>query len=83
MSSVFILEHLHVHTDGEECWKRIGVYTTYGDALSAIDRMKVQPGFADYPHLIDDNHSPCGSGFNIDEYELNQDHWQEGFFTTF
>ena len=81
MKSVFVLDHLHTHSDGEECWKKIGVYKTREDALDAILRVKAQPGFCDHPELIDHSDSACINGFNIDEYELNVDHWEEGYVT--
>lgn len=81
MKSVFVLEHLHTQSDGEECWKKIGIYLTHDDALIAIERIKTQPGFSDYPHLIDHSDHNCIHGFNIDEYLLNEDHWTEGFIT--
>ena len=81
MNSVFVLEHLHTHEDGEECWKRIGIYSSREEALAAIDRAKNLPGFSDHPDLIDHSDSKCINGFNIDEYELNKDSWVEGYFT--
>ena len=81
MKSVFVLEHLHTHDDSEECWKRIGIYKTQEDALKAIHRANTQPGFSDYPELINYDNPDCKNGFNIDEYELNIDHWKEGYAT--
>lgn len=43
METVFVLEHLHTQEDGEECWKRIGIYKTYEVALAAIQRANKQP----------------------------------------
>ena len=82
MKSVFVLDHLHTHEDGEECWKKIGIYETYNAALEAIERLNKQPGFSDFPELIDYDNPNCKSGFNIDEYELNVDHWEEGYITS-
>jgi hypothetical protein len=50
--------------------KLIGVYATENDATSAIDRIKIQPGFCDYL-----------AGFEISRYEIGKDHWVEGYFT--
>jgi hypothetical protein len=72
---VFVLEHLHTHDDGEECWKRIGIYKTQLDVLEAMVRAKLLPGFSDQPNLIDYTNLLSKNGFNIDEYRLNQDHW--------
>jgi hypothetical protein len=46
----------------------IGVYGTERDAKPAIERLRNKPGFADFPQ-----------GFLIERYEVNQDHWTEGF----
>jgi hypothetical protein len=55
----------HVHDDDE---KLVGVYATNADALAAKERLKLKPGFANTPEA-----------FQIVEYELNQDHWSEGY----
>ncbi len=57
-------------TELEERAKLIGAYATKNDAEAAIERLKSKPGFCDYP-----------TGFIIEEYSLNMDHWTEGFFT--
>ena len=81
METVFVVEHLDTHDDGEEDWKRIGIYRTRTDALAAIDRAKKLPGFSAHPNMIDHAASPPRHGFNIDEYHLNMDHWEAGFVT--
>lgn len=65
MKSVHLL--WHVHDDDE---KLIGVYATKADAVAAKERLRQKPGFANTPE-----------GFQIDEYELNLDHWTEGYVT--
>jgi hypothetical protein len=50
--------------------KLIGVYPTEDEANSAIEKLKVQPGFCD-----------SLEGFEIDPYEIGKDHWEEGYFT--
>jgi homoserine kinase type II len=67
--SVFLVWHVH-QTDGGDDEKLIGVYSTMEDAEAAVRRSRVQPGFRDFP-----------DGFELDEYELNRDHWTEGFVT--
>ena len=70
MNSVFILWFVH-NKDSEDYDEDplvIGVYRTRGDAESAIGRLSAKPGFVDEP-----------GGFEISEYELNKDHWAEGF----
>ena len=37
-------------------------------AQDAVTRIVTQPGFANFP-----------DGFHIDEYEMDKDHWTEGF----
>jgi homoserine kinase type II len=56
------------HTDSSGDEKLIGVYEKRSDASSAIARMKHKPGF-----------SAQGGAFEIVSYELNKDHWIEGF----
>jgi hypothetical protein len=46
----------------------IGVYSSEQAAQAAIQRVNNQRGFAD-----------CPQGFEISAYELNRDHWPEGF----
>jgi hypothetical protein len=46
----------------------IGVYSDEKEAKQAIERVKDKPGFRDYP-----------DGFLLDCYEVNEDHWQDGF----
>ena len=67
MTSVFVLQHSYELNDCEET-KLIGVYSTRTSAELAIERLRLQRGFCDRP---DD--------FTIDEYELDRDHWTEGF----
>jgi|SRR5690242_4976171 len=56
------------HTDrfGDE--KLIGVYERKSDASSAIERVKFKPGFSEE-----------GGAFELACYQLNKDHWTEGF----
>lgn len=63
------MQHHH-DLDGCEETKLIGVYSTAQAADKAVRTLKVQPGFRDH-----------ADGFSIDEYELNRDHWVEGFVT--
>jgi hypothetical protein len=61
---VYVLPHIDAHEDE----KLIGVYRTEKDSLAAMERAKEKHGF-----------SEAGDRFVIDKYELNQDHWTEGF----
>jgi hypothetical protein len=56
--------------DGHEDEKLIGVYKTRADGKAAIARLRSQPGFRDLP-----------KGFSLTAYELNKDHWTEGYVT--
>ena len=68
MSTVYILWHTIKLEDGDEHEKLLGVYTSKERMESAANRLENQPGFRDYR----DN-------FFSDEYELDRDHWTEGF----
>ena len=68
MENVFLLWHINESDEGE---KLIGVYRTESDARFAIERVRPKPGF-----------SACPDGFQISSYELNRDHWTEGFVMT-
>jgi hypothetical protein len=67
---VFVLEHVHVHDDGEEDYKLIGVYSTREGAQQAIDRLKLKPGFCDGPE-----------GFSINAHVLDEGSWTSGYVT--
>ena len=81
MTSVFLLQHLHILAEDNESVKTIGVYASKEDALLAIQRLSQQLGFSLYPDLIDPLTQGYLSGFYLDEYEIGQDHWSEGFLT--
>jgi len=54
--------------DCDDCALFIGVYSKEEQAKAAIERVKSQKGFIDFPE-----------GFHIYPYELNKDHWTQGF----
>ena len=55
--------------DGEEDIELlVGVYSSDVEAKAAIERVRNERGFADFPQ-----------GFEIHPYQLNRDHWTEGF----
>ena len=70
MTSAYILQHVHEMDDAEEQVKFIGVYSSRQKAQEAVTRLATRPGFADAP-----------DGFHIDEYQLDQDHWGEGYIS--
>jgi hypothetical protein len=67
MDSVFVLWYVH-EIEGSDDEKLIGVYRTEEDARAAMERLRGKPGFMEKP-----------DGFTCDRYELNRDHWTEGF----
>ena len=71
MDSVFVLWYVRAPDSADEDELLIGVYRTEEAAKDAIERLKGKPGFADAP-----------DGFQIHPYELNRDHWSEGFAVT-
>lgn len=64
---VFVVQHEHQLGDCDEV-KFIGVYSTNERAQAAVDRAKQLSGFRDHP-----------DGFSVDPYEVDRDHWTEGF----
>jgi homoserine kinase type II len=66
-NQIYILTHV-LDLPDEEDVKLIGVYSTEEDARAAEERARQRPGFAEH-----------AEGFNIDAYELDRDHWVEGF----
>jgi hypothetical protein len=67
---VYVLQHVHSLADGEEDVKFIGVYSTRENAQAAITRLGQARGFSD-----------ALAGFHIDEYQIDEDHWVEGYMT--
>ncbi|WP_239616848.1 DUF7336 domain-containing protein [Cohnella mopanensis] len=70
MNHIYILEHSYEIGDFDET-KLIGVYSSRDLAQKAIDKYIKLPGFNKY-------HLDC---FHIEKYEINKDHWEEGFIT--
>jgi len=66
--AVYLLWFEREIPDCDDCELLIGVYSSETEAKAAIDRVKGQKGFVDYPQ-----------GFHIYRYEVNQDHWTAGF----
>jgi len=67
---VFVVEHVHEMEEDNEEVKLIGVYSTEESARAAVARLSLQPGFRESP-----------SGFHVDRYTVDKDHWAEGFVT--
>lgn len=85
MQSVFVVQHLHVlsEAEGEEDCKFIGVYTSHENARLAVERLRLAPGFRDFPDLVADlGKGPGeGSGFYLNEHRLDANDWSSGFET--
>ncbi len=67
-SKVYLLWFVRERDDREDCELLIGVYSSEPEAKAAIERMKGKRSFADLP-----------DGLQIHAYQLDQDHWTEGF----
>lgn len=67
---VYVVQHSHMLSDREEDFKFIGVYSSRLNAEAAVHRLSTLHGFAESP-----------LGFSIDLYELDQDHWTDGYVT--
>jgi hypothetical protein len=72
MEVVYVVQHVHIINDDEEDVKMIGVYATKQLAQEAVERLCKQPGFCE-----------TTDGFHIDPYDINKDHWTEGFVTDY
>ena len=74
MGAVYILQHSYeVGEDGQfDEMKMIGVYSSRESAEKTIVRYKMLSGFKDYPI----------SCFYISKYEIDKDHWTDGFIKT-
>jgi hypothetical protein len=70
LTRVYVLQHVHSPEDDAEDVKFIGVYSSRENAEAAIMRLGRAPGFSDSP-----------AGFHIDEYQVDKDHWAEGYST--
>jgi hypothetical protein len=81
MNSVFVVQYLHRLPSGEDSVVFIGVYRTKYDAHQAVQRLSSQPGFSRHPFVVDVDDSEDDQGFHVSEYELDKDHWTEGFVT--
>jgi hypothetical protein len=68
-TTVYVLQHSY-ELDGCDETKLIGVYSSTTSADAARERLRRQAGFRDH---ADD--------FTVDAYDLDADHWMEGFKT--
>ena len=68
MKTAYLLWFVRKLEDVDDCEMLIGVYSSKEAARGAIERVKGRKGFVDFPE-----------GFQICPYELDKDHWTEGF----
>ncbi len=65
---LYLLWHTYEQESGAEEIKLIGVYSSEARAKEALEKIREQPGFRDYP-----------DGFEIYEGELDMTDWRGGF----
>jgi hypothetical protein len=75
--NVYLVAHWHPLPDHPSSSLTVGVYSSREKAEAAVKRLASQPGFRDFPDVLEDP-SEIG-GFSIEEYELDRTWWQEGF----
>ncbi|MBI5724910.1 MAG: hypothetical protein HZA50_13200 [Planctomycetes bacterium] len=68
MKHVYVVQRLREDPEGYSDVKFIGVYSSQAKAEKTASEFKVLPGFSDY-----------ADGFHVGRYEINADHWVEGF----
>jgi hypothetical protein len=66
--TVYLLWFEQEREDCDDCELLIGVYSSELEAKAAVERVKDQKGFSNFPE-----------GFKIHRYTLNKDSWREGF----
>ena len=67
LTAVFVVQHEYPRDDDRDETRLIGIYSTEAKAKSAIERLRVLPGFSESP-----------DGFSVDCYPLDADHLVEG-----
>ncbi len=68
MDAVYLLWHHPNGVDSDQNVLLVGVYRTENTARQAITRLSGKPGFVQVP-----------GSFEINKYELDHDHWTDGF----
>jgi homoserine kinase type II len=71
VEEVYVLHHVREDDEYAKDAKFIGVYRSKQATEAAVARLSSQPGFRDHP-----------AGFVASRYELDKDHWTEGFIRT-
>ena len=67
-TEVFLVHHIRELGDDAEEVKFVGVFSDIEKAQAAIDKIKSEPGFRDFPN-----------GFSLEAHTLNRVGWSEGF----
>ncbi len=70
MTKVYLLWHIHAVCGGEDDQKLIGVYSTWSNAEAAIELLRAEPGFKDFP-----------DGWKIFEYTVDKTGWTKGLIS--
>ena len=70
MKTVYIVHHVQEIEDGDEEVKLIGIYSSQKNAEATVARLSEVTGFCD-----------TRDGFHIEGYELNKDHWADGYIS--
>ena len=81
---LYIVEHLHILYDDVEDIKFLGIFSTKEKAEKAIQMLSKEPGFKDFPKIIDDNdiENDVIEGFYIIKVVVDEiAEWKEGFTT--
>ncbi|QNL96867.1 serine kinase [Treponema sp. Marseille-Q4132] len=81
---LYIVGHLHILYDDVEDIKFLGIFSTKEKAKKAIQMLSKQPGFKDFPKIIDDNdiETDVIQGFYITKVVVDEiAEWKEGFTT--
>lgn len=81
---LYIVEHLHILYDDVEDIKFLGIFSTKEKVEKAIQMLSKQPGFKDFPKIIDDNdiENDVIEGFYIIKVVVDEiAEWKEGFTT--
>ena len=79
-----MVEHLHILYDDVEDIKFLGIFSKKEKAEKAIQMLSKQPGFKDFPKIIDDNdiENDVIEGFYIIKVVVDEiAEWKEGFTT--
>ena len=79
--NVFLLWHVRPsELDPEGDTKLVGVYGSEEAVLQATARLRDKPGFSEFPHVTGpESEMSEEGGFHISEYQLDEDHWADGF----